>query len=46
MKQARFPCQRGEPDGKDALEDFRDGFEEDDNTEGGRSVVGWLAGFV
>ena len=46
MKPARFPCQGGESDGEDSFEDLGDGFEEDDDTEGGRRVVGRLAGFV
>ena len=46
VKQACFPCQGGESDGKDAFEDLGDGFKEDDNAKGGRSVVGRFAGFV
>ena len=46
VKQARLPCQRGEPDGQDGFKDLRDGFEEDDNAEGSRGVIGRLAGFV
>ena len=41
-----MPCERGEPDDKDAFKDFRDGFEEDDDPQGGRSVVRWLPGLV
>ena len=40
VEQAGLSCQRGEPDGKDALKDFGDGLEEDDNAEGGWGVVG------
>ena len=46
VKQACLPCQGGKPDSEDAFKDLRNGFEEYDNPEGGRSVVGWLAGFV
>ena len=46
MKQACFPCQGGESDGEDAFEDLGDGFEEDDDTEGSRSVVGGFASRV
>ena len=46
VKQARPPCQGGESNGDDAFEDLGDGFEEDDDTEGSRSVVGRFAGFV
>ena len=41
-----MPCQRGEPDGKDAFKDFRDGFEENDDPEEGWGVVGRLSGLV
>ena len=46
VKQARIPCQGGESNGEDAFEDLGYGFDKDDDTEGGRSVVGRLAGFV
>ena len=41
-----MPRQRGEPDGEDAFEDFWNGFEEDDNPEGGRGVIRRLPGLV
>ena len=46
MKEAGLPCQGDEPNSKDALKDFCDGFEKNNNAEGGQGVVGRLAGFV
>ena len=43
VKQARLPCQGGESNGEDAFQDLGDGFEENDDAERGRSVVGRLA---
>ena len=46
VEQANLPCQGGEPDRNDAFKDLRNRFEEDDYSERGRGVLGWLAGFV
>ena len=46
VTQACLSCQGGEPDCENALNDFGDSFEEDNDAEGGRGVVARFAGFV
>ena len=46
VKEACLPRQGDQSHSEDAFEDLGNGFEEDDDPEGGRSVVGWFAGFV
>ena len=46
VEQACMSCQSGEPDGEDAFEDLRDGFEENNDAERSQGVVGWLARLV
>ena len=46
VEQAGLPCQGGESENEDVLEDLRNSFAEDDYAEGGRGVVGRFAGFV
>ena len=46
VEQARLSRQSSEPDSEDAFKDFRDGFEENDDPEGGWGVVRRLPGFV
>ena len=46
VKEASRPCDGRQSDRHYPFEDFRDGFEEDKDAEGGRGVVGGLAGLV